>query len=490
VAQPHGELLEEPVADVVSERVVDLLEAVQVEQQQRELTLGRAPIREVALEAGEQMAAVRQPGELVGERLAARGVQRVILAHGQRQAHEQAGKRRDGEAVRNQIGVTHPVVGEQAEDRRAEGQRRGQRCPAVQARRPSRTRGLPRGGGQAQERRHPDAVEQRPLLVAAGRGLEQVRPVGGDVERHAERQHCPGAARPAAADHERRGDQGEHHGVADRVGERGRDRRGIATGSCPQRREQQRRDEARQRQRTDQPVEPHAGRQPPDTVAQQQRQRDVVERIAPKPEPVADRRVRRRRHVAVRQHPDQLGRRPHDQGGGDHPPHRPPALGAKRPNHGGGHTARLDRDQEPVADQASGQIIAHAHPCGEQGQVDGERGQERAPQNATSAGTKDGETTHDAHVYRPTVHRLEPPLPAQSTPRAVTSSSPGDIGATKRRRHAPRRGSAGGGATVLAVAQRELAAQRRVLLAQPLVLGQQHRVAPAQRPLAGAERRR
>ena len=70
-AQPRADLAEQVVAGVVAEAVVDLLEPVEVEQQQR----GRAPggrrgraTRSAALEQG---AAVGQPGQLVGAGLLA-----------------------------------------------------------------------------------------------------------------------------------------------------------------------------------------------------------------------------------------------------------------------------------------------------------------------------------------------------------------------------------------------------------------------------------
>ena len=72
--QPRADLAQEPVAGLVAERVVELLEVVEVDQQQRELGLVGAGGGGRVLEAGEQAAAVGEPGQRV--------VHRVVLALG------------------------------------------------------------------------------------------------------------------------------------------------------------------------------------------------------------------------------------------------------------------------------------------------------------------------------------------------------------------------------------------------------------------------
>ena len=72
--QARADLAQEPVAGVVAERVVELLEVVEVDQQQRELGLGGARGGRGLVEAGEQLAAVGETRQRI--------VQGVVLALG------------------------------------------------------------------------------------------------------------------------------------------------------------------------------------------------------------------------------------------------------------------------------------------------------------------------------------------------------------------------------------------------------------------------
>ena len=63
--QARADLAQQPVAGLVAERVVELLEVVEVDQQQRELGLGGARGGGRLLEAGEQPAAVGEAGQRV-----------------------------------------------------------------------------------------------------------------------------------------------------------------------------------------------------------------------------------------------------------------------------------------------------------------------------------------------------------------------------------------------------------------------------------------
>src|SRR6185312_10576720 len=77
LAQPLRDLAQDLVADAVAERVVDLLERVDVEQQHRERVLGVVEARAYGERFGEalrEQRAVGQPGELVVAREA------VVLA--------------------------------------------------------------------------------------------------------------------------------------------------------------------------------------------------------------------------------------------------------------------------------------------------------------------------------------------------------------------------------------------------------------------------
>ena len=63
--QPRADLAQHLVAGVVAERVVELLEAVEVDQQQRDLGVG---VLDRLAEPRQQVAAVAEPGQVVGDR--------------------------------------------------------------------------------------------------------------------------------------------------------------------------------------------------------------------------------------------------------------------------------------------------------------------------------------------------------------------------------------------------------------------------------------
>ena len=67
--QARADLAQDLVAGVVAERVVELLEAVEVDQQQRELAVARGRGGDRRVQRVDEMAAVAEPGEVVGARL-------------------------------------------------------------------------------------------------------------------------------------------------------------------------------------------------------------------------------------------------------------------------------------------------------------------------------------------------------------------------------------------------------------------------------------
>ncbi len=97
--QASGDLGEQGVPGLVPERVVDLLEAVQVEQEQG---LGGVAVREAGLGRVQHRAPVRQAGQVVE-----RGLPADLAGHrhGARgdQHHEHRGEGRDREAVRRAV---------------------------------------------------------------------------------------------------------------------------------------------------------------------------------------------------------------------------------------------------------------------------------------------------------------------------------------------------------------------------------------------------
>src|SRR5262249_59614577 len=64
--QARADLAQHLVAGVMAERVVELLEAVEVDQQQRELVALALGVGDRAIEPDEQVAAVAEPGQLIG----------------------------------------------------------------------------------------------------------------------------------------------------------------------------------------------------------------------------------------------------------------------------------------------------------------------------------------------------------------------------------------------------------------------------------------
>jgi hypothetical protein len=101
LAQAMGDLDQEPVALLVAERVVDLLEAIEVDQQQRRERAHALGARERALPLPMQGCAVRQVGEPVVGRLVAqpaRGARDDAEEHQPEQ--QQAGSQREEEGAR------------------------------------------------------------------------------------------------------------------------------------------------------------------------------------------------------------------------------------------------------------------------------------------------------------------------------------------------------------------------------------------------------
>ena len=199
--QARADLAQHLVAGVVPERVVELLEAVEVDQQQRQLVavvLGR---RDRGVQRVDEVAPVAEPGEVVGERLRLRLAQALDDGQpGARHAGEHGG---GGEPDGDRVDLGELAGGEQAQRDRGEREDRGEHDRAELLARPRRRLGQPRGGGHRdrRDRREPRARGQR-------------RQAG---EREQQRAPGPPAAEPEAgrhaggADH-RRGVGAERHG--------------------------------------------------------------------------------------------------------------------------------------------------------------------------------------------------------------------------------------------------------------------------------------
>ena len=82
--QPGGDRSEQAVAGVVAERVVHLLEAVEVDEQRRALGVAAAGAGEHLLDAVENERAVREPGERVVQRLVTDALEQPRVSDGDR----------------------------------------------------------------------------------------------------------------------------------------------------------------------------------------------------------------------------------------------------------------------------------------------------------------------------------------------------------------------------------------------------------------------
>jgi hypothetical protein len=203
VGQARADLAQELVAHVVAERVVDLLEAVQVHDQQGDrLPLGS--LGQGGVQLAVQQAAVAQAGQVVGQCLTARLGQRAHLSEGDRgpdhHREQGPGGKQDGQG---RYGLEVPQDGlevpqDQHADRTERKQRRqGQHRPALQPRRPVMAEGLP--GGQAHQhlRDHWQRIQRRPGLVGPGGHPEQEHRVGRCKHHHPEREQPQRPVRPA-----------------------------------------------------------------------------------------------------------------------------------------------------------------------------------------------------------------------------------------------------------------------------------------------------
>ena len=171
------------IAGVMAERVVELLEAVEVDHRDRER---RVAAVELLGEPLVEQPAVREPGQLVGQRQLAGRMQRRVLVERQRHPdeheHERGRRQEDGGVDRrSKWSATSRRAGDEREQRR-----RDEHPPALERDRARRAVRAPRGGGDQQRReqaehRHP----QRAALV--GEPGRHVADVGDDMREQAER---------------------------------------------------------------------------------------------------------------------------------------------------------------------------------------------------------------------------------------------------------------------------------------------------------------
>ena len=132
VEHARADLLEQEVAGLMAERVVELLEAVEIGDEQRQRQAVLLGERELLAQTLVEVAAVRQPGQLVGRRLAAGLRERADLAEAQGQPQQRGDDGRAGEGQRRRVDVREVAVDEDAHrrERQHERQRDGDDGPA------------------------------------------------------------------------------------------------------------------------------------------------------------------------------------------------------------------------------------------------------------------------------------------------------------------------------------------------------------------------
>ena len=216
IAQARPELGEQAVARVVAERVVELLEAVEVDHRHRER---RITLAQRGVQALVEQAPVGEARELVGQRERVRRVQRSVLDEGQRHPPEHAHERGGGEPDRRVDGLVEVVEHQQAAGDEREQRGRDERAPALQR---DEARSLDRapGGGRHQQRRHqPDHRDPQgaPLVRQAG---GHVAGVSDDLGHERRGEQDPDRTHAPAAERERDDHHHDQQHIAHRIGER------------------------------------------------------------------------------------------------------------------------------------------------------------------------------------------------------------------------------------------------------------------------------
>ena len=114
--QARRDRLQQPVAGLVTERVVHLLEAVEVDEQRRALGVAAAGPGEHLLDPVEDQRAVGQAGERVVQRLVPDALEQAGVANRDRRlAREAAQTVRQLRVVAQALGPVHDVADDQAD---------------------------------------------------------------------------------------------------------------------------------------------------------------------------------------------------------------------------------------------------------------------------------------------------------------------------------------------------------------------------------------
>ena len=253
-SQRRAEPREQRVAGRVAERVVVLLEAVEVEDAEHDL--GARPLGEDVLEIGHERTAVAQAREPVDERLAPARAQHpeiLVVRHRQPDEHRDEGGRREPE--REQVDLREVVVHEQHQADRREHERQTDRSPALPVAGAGARRGQPRGPGDDDRGERPARIEEPPVAVAPDGVRVDVQRVADREDREARCDPRPSAVQPPRH-RDRAPDEAEQQQVAERIGEVRRDAGRRPRQRVGQRVVEQGRAERRERERADRAVDP------------------------------------------------------------------------------------------------------------------------------------------------------------------------------------------------------------------------------------------
>ena len=219
------------IARRVPERVVVVLEAVEVEEHEHERVGGRRA-RQLPLEHARERAAVAEAGERVGLRLLARRAQhRDVVGEREHRADHDREERRGGEADGDGIQPREAAVDEQAETAGAEAERHDDPPQPLVGRDDGRgPRRLPGGAADQEQPEPPAGIEPGAGLVGAVRVADEVERVREPERRDAGEQQHPGAVQPPAGAGQGADDHADQDEVAERVGEVGGDLERLARG--------------------------------------------------------------------------------------------------------------------------------------------------------------------------------------------------------------------------------------------------------------------
>ena len=253
---------------------------------------------------------------------------------------EQSGRR---QADRDGIDGVHAPVHEDREPRSRPDARQQEARRGLMGEHVGTLAAHPYRRRHEQERGRPrDAVDD-PAEVR--RRLEHIQRVAERVDRAAERDQPPGAPARAGHQHAAADRHRQQEGVADRVGELGRDGRGPAAGSVHDALEGERRAERGRAQTGDGAVEPRGGHEPARLAPQQERERQVGGGVERDVEDVGGRRGRRRGAVQRLDGERDVAGGPHQHREGERERHRPPGPAAERPREG--ERAHDDLERRP-----------------------------------------------------------------------------------------------------------------------------------------------